>query len=433
MLGIIVDSQDTRPDSQQQALAENPPMVLPPDVIRPVGFGRYEAHEPTDGSDPRRAAADHALLPRDARSFRGYLLLTEFFAFPQKFLFVELTHLRRALSRCGREVSLYFLLGRTSADLARTLDKSTLVLGATPMINLFERKIDRLELTNQQSEVLVEPDPRSRGGVSVFAIDRVEAVTPEGAATEFQPFYSFKHAAERDRQRTFWHAAWRRDPSRGTADHEPHAGDYWLSLVDLDLSPATLSGRALRIETTCYNGDRPAHLPQGRDRPYLDLSGGRGPVAEIRCLRHPTRSIRPPEGYGAVWRLISQLSLNHLSLVGGSEAATALQEILLLHDTSETAASMIREGIRSVECRTVTRPLGRRIGGIGRGLSVSVMLDEKAFAHRGAYLFGSVLSHFLGQYVTINSFTELEIQTLQRRGREEPWKWPIRSGERPLA
>jgi type VI secretion system protein ImpG len=299
------------------------------------------------------------------------------------------------------------------------------------MINLIERKIDRLELTNEQSEILVQPDPRSRGGLMVYSIDRVEAVTPAGAAIEFQPFYSFKHAVDRQRQRTFWHATWRRGRALDTADYDDHAGDYWLSLVDLDLSPATLTGRTLRIETTCSNGDRPLHLPQGRDRPHLELSEGRGPVAEIRCLRHPTKTIRPPEGYGALWRLISQLSLNHLSLLG-NEATLALQEILLLHDVTETAGQVIREGIRSVESRAVTRPLGRRVGGTGRGVRVDVMLDEKAFAHRGAYLFGSVLNHFLGQYVTLNSFTELAVQTHQRQGREEAWTWPIQSGARPL-
>ena len=75
--------------------------LLPASSIQPVGF--------TD---------DEALLPVTLRSFQGYRLLQEYFSFPQRFRFFELTGLRtgaRAASTATRS-SWSILLGRGDAD-----------------------------------------------------------------------------------------------------------------------------------------------------------------------------------------------------------------------------------------------------------------------------------------------------------------------------
>ncbi len=48
----------------------------------------------------------------------------------------------------------------------------------------------------------------------------------------------------------------------------------------------------------------------------------------------------------------------------------------------------------------------------------------------GAYLFASVLEHFLGLYVTLNSFSQLSVTTRQRK--EALQLWPPRAGSRIL-
>ncbi len=54
-------------------------------------------------------------------------------------------------------------------------------------------------------------------------------------------------------------------------------------------------------------------------------------MKRILCLRAPSPTLRPPLGKGQLWRLISHLSLNYLSLVDGKDA---LQEILRLYNFS---------------------------------------------------------------------------------------------------
>lgn len=383
------------------------PARLGPECLQPVGFER-----------------DEGALPYPPRSFLGYRLLTEFFAFPQKFLFVELTGLERALrQRKGRSVELRLYLDRPAAELEPHVTPDTFRLGATPIVNLFSQRAEPIALTHTDAEYRVVPDARHPGAYEIYSIDRVTATSPHNQQVEYQPFYSFKHAAEREGQKRFWHAV--RRPA-GSAGGQP-ASDIYLILVDLGFSPAAPEQWTLDVETTCLDGDRPRHVLAGEGRSALRLTQG-APIARIECLAEPTRVLRPAARRGVLWRLISHLALNHLSLAEDNrEGAAALREILALYDFADSpeTQSMI-QGLGGVRTRRVVgRSRGPR-GGVCRGLEVTVELDEARFVGSGMYLFASVLERFLGLYASINSFSKLVVTS--RKG-ESLWQWPPRAGE----
>ena len=63
------------------------------------------------------------MFPYAARSFPGYRLLTEFFTFPQKFLFVDLAGLdRQALRKLDSRCEIYVYLNRSLVDLEQNVD-----------------------------------------------------------------------------------------------------------------------------------------------------------------------------------------------------------------------------------------------------------------------------------------------------------------------
>jgi type VI secretion system protein ImpG len=64
----------------------------------------------------------------------------------------------------------------------------------------------------------------------------------------------------------------------------------------------------------------------------------------------------------------------------------------------------------------------------GRGLEISLTCDEGAFEGSGVFLLGAVLERFFAKYVSINSFTETVLRTVQRG---EIMRWPARTGLRP--
>jgi type VI secretion system protein ImpG len=397
------------------ALAGSPtdrePVVLDGRCVQPVGF-----------------EADEGILPYSTRSFLGYRLLTEYFAFPQKFLFFDLAGLgRAALQKAGQQLEVYFYLSRSSVDLEQNVTADTLQLGCTPIINLYQQRAEPIALTHTETEYRVVPDARRPMAHEVYSIDRVTATSPDNEQVEYRPFYSFKHAADRRQQKTFWQATRRPAGKAG----EPGGGgtEVYLALVDLDFDPAAPAGWTLDVETTCLSRDLPHRLPFAVGQSVFRLAAG-GPLAGITCLTgRPTRTLRPALKRGAVWRLISHLSLNHLSLVDGEEGAYALREILKLYDFAdfEETRSMI-EGVLSVRSRRVVgRVPGDVRGGFCRGIEVTVHLDEARFSGSGVFLFASVLERFLGLYCTVNSFSKLIATTSQREG--ELRRWLPRAGE----
>ena len=153
-------------------------------------------------------------------------------------------------------------------------------------------------------------------------------------------------------------------------------------------------------------------------------------LKRILMLKKPTGTIRPPTGRNALWRLISHLSLNYLSLV--EDGREALQHILRLYNFSDSAYIQKQiEGISKVDsARHFARVISEHGISFARGTRVNVQLDEEQFVGGGVYLFASVLERFMGLYVSMNSFSQLVITTTQRR--EVLEQWPPRAGHKIL-
>lgn len=397
--------------------ADPSPRLLPVDAIWQVGF------EPGE-----------ELLPHSARTPKVYQLLREYFAFPAKFHFLDITGLSESLKGFeGTGFSLFLYMNRHVESLERFVSRDAFRLGCSPIVNLFGQAAEPIRLTHEQSEYQVLPDARHPRGNEVFSIDSVTAVDGDGVAHDVPPMYSTRHSETVDGMGRFWTAI--RRPARYQAEQRDGGTDVFLSLIDLDLSPADRAELVLQIETTSLNRDMVSELPFGGGKPEMRLEKP-GPVGNIECLMHPTPTRRPPLGEGVLWRLISQLSLNHLSITGGEAGAETLRETLRVYDfVRETAEPFPFDGITSIESRrTVSRVAGRNTDGIvesafARGIEVSLELDEERFVGTGMFLFASVLERFLALHCSINSFSQLVLSSRQRK---ELKRWKPRSGNRVL-
>jgi type VI secretion system protein ImpG len=216
------------------------------------------------------------------------------------------------------------------------------------------------------------------------------------------------------------------------------ATDTWLSIVDEAGGPAAVADLIVHTRAVCTNRNLPTRLPFAVGRPRLTLPDGQGPVGAVTCLTRPTRPLRTMPGRGAAWRIISHLSLNHLSLAdaGDGRAPQALREMLKLYllddlDDYDQKQRWI-QGIIGVSSRRVAARVGHR-GGVCQGVEIRLELDEERFSDRAAYLFCSVLDRFIGAWVNINSFTRLVSTSRERESRREQWTWPPRAGARVLA
>jgi type VI secretion system protein ImpG len=390
------------------------PVVLPPSALRPAGFGE-----------------DEGMFPYPRRSFLGYRLLQEYFVFPDKFLFLDVTGFEQVRAAgFGDRAELIFLIrpferAERRAVLEAGVTADTIRLGCTPIVNLFSQTAEPIALTHQKPEYLVVPDARRRTSTSVYSVDDVVAVGPgTEEALRFEPFYSFRHTGADDGRRMFWYA--RRRP---TAWSMEEGTDVYLAFTDASARMVHPDLDAVTARLTCFNADLPSRLPFGDARGDFEMPGG-GPIAKISTLVKPTAVVQPPLGKPQLWRLISQLSLNYVSLHDGG--AEGLRELLLLHNFAESAAAEQQiDGIRDVRGSPCYARIASEHGiTFARGHRVEIDFDEDRFAGSGVYLLASVLERFLGMYVSLNSFCVLVARSLQRK--ELLREWPPRAGSKAL-
>jgi type VI secretion system protein ImpG len=396
--------------------------VLPSSAVQPVGFGDADA-----------------LLPVTLRSFQGYRLLQEYFAFPQRYHFFDVAGLKRGVARApGQELDLVLLFGRGMPELEREVDASNLALFCTPAINLFEKRADRIHVVPGAHEFHVVPD---RTRPMDFEVYQLTDVVGHGAGAENEQQFRSFYATVSDDDRRKPHTAFfvtRRDqrlPS-ATQKHQGARSSYvgtevFLSLVDSAHAPFSGDLRQLSVRTRCTNRDLPLQLAPGGG--YNDLALDiAAPVAGVRIVGKASRPLAPLVDGGVAWRAINHLSLNYLSLVDStpSEGADTLRDLLSLYaNSSDATARRQIEGIRSVQVGRVVRrlPASGPIA-FGRGLEISLNVDSLAFEGGSAFLFGSVLDQYLRRYVSLNSFTET---VLRSDSRGEINRWVPQWGARP--
>lgn len=378
---------------------------------------------------------DEGLFPYPPQSFRGYRLLTEFFAFPDKFHFLDLKGLGPARARADRELEVVIYLGRASKTLEQGVNAETFRLGCAPVVNLFPKVVEPFKQAHTRGEYRVVPDVGVQHGHEVYSVDAVEGRDPP-KVVDYHPFYSFRQGDGRAGRRAFWTA--RRRPSPRVNDRGTEVS---ISLVDLDFDPRVPDEPTILVRATCTNRDLPQRLKQAQ---FTTVAPA--PLSAVRCLRQPTAPLRPPLGQGTRWRLISHLSLNHLSLADGAEGLEALRELLRLYDFTDpeldqAAAAGARglvEGLIGLGSRRVVdwnsggEGDDGEQGGFCRGTEVTLTLDEAKYVGTGPLLFASVLERFLGLYTTINSFTRLVARVRTPQGESELRRWPPRAGEHPM-
>jgi type VI secretion system protein ImpG len=370
---------------------------------------------------------DEALVPEEPHAHPAYRLLTEYFAFPDKFHFLDLhlAALAPMFPAAARRFTLHCLLTDLHAEsgparVLRALSAQHLVTGCAPVVNLFRQAAAPVRITHRSAMYDVVPG-RHEEDVEVYSIDAVQVLTNEGGktvSTAYRPYYGLRHGDGADRQR-YWFV--RRD-DRGNRRHRMK-----IAFTDDDLADPDDAGSVASIDLTCSNG--PAACAVGVGAPGGDMASetATGGVP-IRLLRKPSAPMYFGHRDGAAWRLVAQLALNHRSLA----EVDAFRETLALYDLARSGSSQRQiAGVLAMTSRPTTAWLRNRLGAtLVHGVEVRITIDEDAFAGSSLFVFAQVVSRFLGLYVHLNSFTRLVL--LSGQGDKELLRCEPRNGSLAL-
>ncbi len=379
------------------------PAFLGPRALRPVGLDNTEA-----------------LLPDPDTGHPGFRLIQEYFVFPEKFRFFDIAGLRRRPPADTVEILLCLDRAR---DESFQPDAENLLLGCTPALNLFPKSAEPVRLDHRRFEYPVTPDVRREAFTEIHSITRVSlSAKDDQPARALVPYFSFDHWRVEDHA-VHWIAR-----RRQTARPDLPGTEMVISFVDLDLQATRPPAETVYVRTLCTNRTLAEQIPAGA----LLMPEETIPAREILCLRRPTPTYYPELGGATLWRLVSQLSLNHLSLGDGQRCLDALREILHLYcpDNIPAARQQVA-GLTGLHTQPAVRRLGRDAWrGFCQGTAITLEVDQRAFVGSSALMLGSVLARFLALYTTANSFVELSMTSKQREGL---WKtWPPTAGGKVL-
>jgi len=403
-----------------------------------AGAGAARPHVVTEGALAHEGLAPgQGLLPLEWNTFHGHNLLHEYFACPERFYFFTLTGLAAGLSRIeGPEAEIVILLTRPPGTLESLVDAGQFALFCTPVINLFERRTDRIELNSAEPEFHLVPDRSRPLDFEVYAVQALAGQQAQStAAMDFRPLYQTINEDEGNHGRYFSVRREQRlasDTSRKYGTRTPYIGtEVFLSLVDQNEAPYADSLRYLSVKALLTNRDLPCLVPRN-GQSDLALADSI-PVSAVGLIRPPSTPKSPFAQREIAWRLIRQLGFNHLPLADlpQRQGAQALRDMLRLFVAADNEVQR-----RQIDALVGSRieAVTRRLPGAGpliygRGVLCTLSVDEEGFSGTSPYLFGLVLEHYLTKHVSINVFTQTALESMQRG---TVAKWPVRMGGRGI-
>lgn len=358
--------------------------------VRPGGFG-----------------ADEGVVPYGLRSPAGYRLVQEYLCFRSKFWSVDLLGLQHF--RPGTEITAFSVeiaLDRPFPEDHR-FTAENVRLHCTPAVNLFSMDAEPIRVEGLDAEYRIVPSVRLRKSIETYDVEEVVGLeTTTGRRHTYLPYFDFEREQRGGRRFTTRRRV-------GPANRP----DVFLTLTGSSAdAPAGFPAETLSVRIRATNGS----LPRERLREGMinQLAPEVPRIVEPTNLQAPTMILNPPglEDPEFLWKLLSHLSLNYMSLA----SREALLGLLRLYDWSATDANRRRlAGIQDV--RWEPEEIVRR-GALYRGARVTVTVQDGHFVDEGDLcLFGQVLSELLALMASINAFVHLTIE-LTPSGKSYEWK-----------
>lgn len=388
-------------------------------ALRGLGFSpaeallRYEPH----GSLRHRGEASPLGGVGGAYAHRH---LHEYFLFPDKYLFFDLEGLevleqqlreRAPEQELADQLEIFLELPAEPVSSLHRLDKEDIRLMCVPAVNLFPHKAATVHVNHTQPEYELRPSGTPEH-YDIFAVQRVVATHSRGALREerLRCFDSFERG--RRSELPLYQVRLRAPTAPQSAGY--HAAHVSLGLVEppggeLDTS-ADLS---LEADLLVTNRDLPSRYLRAGDLSEISIAIPEG--IGLSNIGLPSEAAPAPLLADGLWRFCGILGQGFHLLA----STDALRELLSLHDVLALFSgramrrhAVLQAGIRGIsELRTRSRPMGQPPTLI-QGTQVTLAMHDGAFEHPGQFLlFGAVLSHFLAEMATINTFFELAIET----------------------
>lgn len=372
---------------------------------------------------------NQALLPYPDNVFDGYRVLQEYLNFPQRFNFFDLVKLQSIWpSITVEQIRLEFHFKRPFPTDIK-IRRNDFELFCTPAVNLFKQDADPISLDGKAIEYLIRPSDYQQEHYEIFSINSVTGRKPttnnstETSYRSYSPFESFQHEIERSHNRKALYYRHRVSESLTKSGFE-----QFISFIREDetlYSPDETE--TISIDLVCSNRNLPEALAIGDVCIATEMTPS---FVDFTNLTQPTPPLRPVLDGSLHWTLISNSSLNYLTLLEIDTLSTIIRAYDFKSNDDEQAKRHLQQRLSGIE-KITTTPIDRLFKGLPvRGVFSTMTINANHFNSEGElYLFGTALSHFFSLFSSINSFHMLEIVN---SANNETYTWPMQKGIQPM-
>ncbi|BCL70002.1 type VI secretion system protein ImpG [Vibrio nigripulchritudo] len=386
---------------------------LTPRHIKPVGY-----------------EAEHSVVPYSKRSFVGSRLLVEYFLFPEKFLFADLLNLESAWFGDQDEAEFWIYFDQSCDWLEKQVTKDTVLLGCTPVINMFSHAMEPTRIVASEYEFPLYPEHLEPDTTEVIGIQEIGVRSWQMKYQSLPPFYAGEHTNYLSEHEIYW--TMRREDKSWAGGFDEPGRDVYVSFVDKEhklFTPDSKDNWVMSAQAWCCNRNLPKKLPFGGGMPNVNLPDVKDNFDSTKCLVAPTETIRPSMDASSRWQFAKLLTLSHFS---GSDGLKTLRETLNLYafKASPESKAMI-DSIVSMDAKPATGRVNQK-GRVGfcHGTEITLEVSDSAQSEEQIFFLGNVLSTFFAQYAEINTFTKLCIR-LKSSG-DVFHCWPALCGDKVL-
>lgn len=353
---------------------------------------------------------EQAVLPYKQSSHQAYRVLQEYFLFPEKYLFFHIEDIES--DKINRDFEILFLFKSANKNSA-SVNKESLRLNCMPLINLFKQNLNPIRLDHRQHEYRLIGESHQHAYCEVHSVIDVHAVPESGQAVRLSPYIGLDENLIDDAS-YYYSTRLEVSPLRSV-----HGTESYMAFHDANLDLNDKSDQVITVDAWCTNRRLPEFLRSGD---HLTISGS-GPIKFAKLLCKPSRHRAPKLNGKQPWRLVSNMSLNYLSLTADKDGLESLKSILLLYcnDLSPSQLSQINSLVRLKNKRVVKRVGEDAWRGFCKGNELTLEIDENIFDGGSALMFGEVIRRFFALYANVNSFTQMVLESKQRKGEWKRW------------
>lgn len=374
------------------------PIILSVSDIQPVGFNHEEE-----------------ILPyRDTINF-SYRLLMDFFAFPEKFLFFDINHLSQIITKkctqSGDSLDIIFYFDQTDNELEKNIKSDNFKLFCTPVINLFDAEISRIEIKPSEQKYLLPTDKN----LEIYAVNKITLHDDDQQEKTLEPFFSDIISSSMPHYHVLRKPAWE------AGEYLKPGSESFLYFQRVENFFVDTKNPYISSKVLCTNRDLPTQLDTENKNTRLHLVENRiDAIKEICFLKKITPSSYSFMQPGLSWQYLSTLNLNYFSLTNDQEGLNALRNLLSIYMCG-IIVNKIREeilsGFLSIRTQMITvRSTYVRENRFCQGVQITLQLDEAKFSAIGLYLFCHILANFFTGWFSKNSTIVLVI--LSSSGKE---------------